>query len=114
MSDRQVGKPRDPRMSAIAAKKGYALEGTAQLFEVSFFDAFDYILAADRDVLYWLNFFARNAQDKAKLFLITAFSEKYLEQDIPDPYYGSGEHFDEVLEMLEDACRGIFKRLYPT
>src|SRR5437762_2737114 len=72
MSDRQVGKPRDLRMCEVAAKEGYVLEVKAQVFVVSFFDAFDYNLASVRDVLYWLNFFARNAQEKAKLSLITS------------------------------------------
>jgi protein-tyrosine phosphatase len=35
------------------------------------------------------------------------------ETDVPDPYYGGEEGFEHVLDLLEDACRGLLAELRP-
>lgn len=112
MSDRQIGKSPDARMSAAAEKRGYHLEGRSKPFEVSYFDEFDLILASDHDIQYWLRFFARSDEDRAKISLICDFSANHKGEDVPDPYYGGREHFEEVIDLLEDACKGIIEHLY--
>lgn len=30
---------------------------------------------------------------------------------IPDPYYGEDDDFEEVVELLEDACQGLLQNI---
>ncbi len=102
-----VGEHPDPRTFAAAKKRGILIDHLAQQFSVHFFDEFDYIFAVDADIVLQLQYQARNEQDKKKLFLATCFSERFKDQDIPDPYYMGPSGFDDVMEMVVDACQGI-------
>jgi protein-tyrosine phosphatase len=46
------------------------------------------------------------------------FSKNYDDNEVPDPYYGLGHGFDLVIDMVEDAARGLIgelkQRLAPT
>lgn len=103
-----VGRSPDARMTAKAASRGFYLEGKAQLFDPSFFHAFDYILAADQEVLQTLYDYAQ-PHHKSKIYLMTHFSTLYKGKDVPDPYYNEG--FDKVMDILEDSCKGFIKHL---
>lgn len=101
----------DLRMQEATKRRGIILTSRAQQFYTEFFERFDYILAADHEVLKTLYRHATTAEEKAKLHLITAFSSNYLNQEIPDPYYGGEASFEQVLDMLEDACEGLLTHL---
>ena len=45
--------------------------------------------------------------DRTKL--ITHFSEKYKDQEVPDPYYDTENGFQLVFNMLDDSVEGIIK-----
>ncbi|MDH3532661.1 MAG: low molecular weight phosphotyrosine protein phosphatase [Gammaproteobacteria bacterium] len=106
-----IGQPPDRRARAAAERRGYALENIrARRIEESDFERFDYVLAMDRDNLSLL---AQQAEvehhDKIRLFL--EFSS--LPQDeVPDPYYGGGAGFERVLDLVEDASRGLLDALH--
>ncbi|HBG56600.1 MAG TPA: phosphotyrosine protein phosphatase, partial [Porphyromonadaceae bacterium] len=47
-----------------------------------------------------------------KIHLITQFSLQYgYYNEIPDPYYGNSSDFELVLDLLEDACKGLLQRI---
>ncbi|HTY98267.1 MAG TPA: low molecular weight phosphotyrosine protein phosphatase, partial [Rhodocyclaceae bacterium] len=46
---------------------------------------------------------------KLKLFL--EFAENFEEEEVPDPYYGGPAGFDHVLDLVEDAARGLIVAL---
>lgn len=106
-----IGSLPDSRMVEAAKRRGIVLTSRAQQFQPEYFDTFDYIFAADNEVLAVLYKYAHNAEHKAKLHLITAFSTSYLDQEIPDPYYLGEAGFEQVLDMLEDACHGILRKI---
>lgn len=111
LGDWHVGKPADPRMAEAAKERGYILKGQGKIFQLGYFDEFDLILAADKEVLKELWKLARSVEDKAKIQLISAFSSYEKGEDIPDPYHGGKEDFSLTLDFLEDACTGILDRL---
>ncbi len=111
IGDWHIGQAPDRRIQEASKVRGIALTGRAQQFQQAFFDEFDYILAADKEVLKFLYHYAKNAEQKAKVFLMTAFSSIYAGQEIPDPYYQSNGAFDLVLDMLEDSCQGLLQRI---
>lgn len=111
LGDWHVGRLPDERMREAAKDRGVILASRAQLFQPSFFDRFDYVLAADGKVLHELYRYAVTAEAKSKIHLITHFSPCYHDQDIPDPYYGGEAGFEHVLDMIEDACEGLLMHL---
>jgi protein-tyrosine phosphatase len=106
-----VGQAPDRRIQEASKARGIALNSRAQQFQPVFLDQFDYILVADQEVLKSLYHYAKTPAQKAKIFLMTAFSEIYRGQDIPDPYCLSIGAFDIVLDMLEDSCQGLLQHI---
>lgn len=106
-----VGRSADQRMREASQERGFVLNGVAKQFQISFFDTFDYILAADQEVLKYLKNFAKDSLQKSKVFLMTEFSTAHSKKDVPDPYYKSNEAFEEVLDILEEACAGLLSHL---
>lgn len=111
IGDWHIGQPADSRMKVVASERGYDLNTRAQQFEKAFFDSFDYILAADHEILNDLYRYAKTPEQKAKVSLITAFSAIYPNIDVPDPYFGGKGDFDLVLDILEDSCEGLILKI---
>ena len=89
---------------------GYALGNLlARTVCVDDFHCFDLILAMDRDNLQNLNAL-QPAGAKAELSL-------YLQrcglstQEVPDPYYGGADGFEQVLDLLESAARVLLEEV---
>ena len=112
IGDWHVGQGPDRRMQEAAMKRGIHLSSRAQQFQERFFDLFDYILVADKEVLKWVYHQAKTAEQKAKIHLMTAFSTLYIGQEVPDPYYKPNGAFDLVLDMLEESCRGLIRTIH--
>lgn len=106
-----VGKPPDRRAQAAASKRGYDLaELRGRQIRGDDFEKFDYILAMDDDNLSILKQLCPPAyQDKLSLFLV--HGERYSEREVPDPYYGGQQGFEDVLDLIEDASAGLLKHI---
>ena len=106
-----VGHPPDQRAQNAAAKRGVDISNLgARRVDPSDFERFDYILAMDRDNLdSLLAEAAAEYHDKVRLFL--EFSSTNPGADVPDPYYGSVNGFEHVLDLVEDATEGFLKEL---
>jgi protein-tyrosine phosphatase len=105
--DYHVGDPPDPRAQAAAARRGYDLsrlrgrQVTRQDFE-----RFDYLLAMDRNNLAHLHRLGpQDHRAKAQLFLEYATNLDL--REVPDPYYGPPAGFERVLDLAENASRGL-------
>ena len=105
------GEPADRRAQAAAARRGFSLDGIrARRIREDDFDRFDYILAMDEDNLLLLQDSAPDEQrNKVKLFL--EFAEAQRENEVPDPYYGGTAGFERVLDLVEEASRGLLETL---
>lgn len=109
-SSYHIGSPPDRRMNAAAASKlGIKLLGQARQFKKSDFQDFDLILAMDqdnyRDILS-LDY-GQNYVHKVKL--MCDFCSRHTLKEVPDPYYGGPEGFNQVIDLLVDACEGLLK-----
>ncbi len=107
-----VGEPPDPRTRQAAARRGYDLsELRARVVEPGDFERFDLILAMDRENLRVLRRRApAQAHERLRLFLEFAPGEEAV-PDVPDPYYGGPRGFEEVLDLVEAASRGLLAHL---
>ena len=109
--DYHVGDSPDPRTLKHASKRGYDLSAQrASQVKEEDFQAFDYILAMDRGHLRTLRSIAP-AGSKAKLGLFLEASGKWKGEDVPDPYYGGVDGFEQVLDMVEEAARRWLDRI---
>ena len=102
-----VGEGPDSRARAAAERRGSSLEGM-RARRVTDMDCagFDFILAMDEDNLLQL----RDGADEShheKIALLLDFAESNSLREVPDPYYGGAAGFERVLDLVEDASRGL-------
>lgn len=110
-----VGERPDPRTRAAAAKRGIRVDGRARQFEAADFDRFDHVVAMDRSNLRKLEALAPTAEARAKLSLLRDHDPHAPPgSEVPDPYYGGEDGFDEVLDICLAGCRGLLERLRAT
>ena len=106
-----VGRPADKRMQSHASKRGYNLTSIARQFNPdSDFEYFDMIIAMDDENVLALQSLARDENDLKKIHKMTDFSKEWSYQEVPDPYYGGEEGFELVLDLLEDATKGLLEK----
>ena len=102
-----AGSPPDHRSTVHAAKRGYEL-GALRSREVvaADFERFDLILAMDWDNLALLEERCPPAL-RHKLGRLTEHCSRHDSPVVPDPYAGGAQGFEEVLDLVEDACDGL-------
>lgn len=105
-----AGEQADRRMQRHASRRGYLLDSISRkvLPEVDF-QYFDYIIAMDDSNYDDLVRMARSDEEVKKVSKMTDYSQNYSYASVPDPYYGGDEGFELVLDLLEDACRGLLE-----
>jgi len=106
-SSYHVGSPPDRRMSAAAKLRGIQLLGEARQFQRSDFEKFDLILAMDKENYRDILSVDRSRQYEDKVKLMCDFCTKHSLKEVPDPYYGGPEGFNQVIDLLLDACEGL-------
>ncbi len=104
--DYHAGHPPDLRATAHAGKRGYDISGLrARQVVLNDFEAFDLLLAMDRGHLEFLRRMSpQEHRHKIRLFLEFAGQGN---AEVPDPYYGGPGGFEQVLDMVEAASRGL-------
>ena len=98
-------------MRQAAARRGYDLSTLrARVVEPDDFEHYDLILAMDRENLRVLE---RRAPPEARgrLRLLLEFAPEAGVSEVPDPYYGGPNGFEDVLDLIEAASRGLIEHL---
>ena len=115
-----VGSAPDPRAAAAAGARGIELGGRARTVTSADFERFDLVLAMDRANARELRRLAGDEQQRAKVRLLREFDPAYAHEgtsasgadlDVPDPYYGAAGGFEEVLDLVQAACRGLLAQI---
>lgn len=107
-----AGEPADYRMKQFAQKRGYCLTSISRPIDAEHdFDRFDYIIGMDQQNVRDLKALARNMNDMKKICLMTDFCSTIKHNAVPDPYFGGDAGFELVLDILEDACEGLIRKL---
>lgn len=106
-----VGEPPDERAQQHAARRGYDLSAQrARELRRDDFAHFDLVLVMDA-----ANERAARAlcpSDRtSRLRRLTDFCRTHSASEVPDPYYGGAQGFEEVLDLVEDACHGLLAAL---
>ena len=109
-----VGNPADRRMRAAAERRGIHLPSRARQIELADFTSFDRILTMDDDNLRNVRSLARELGERpglARIEPMTSHCRVHQVSEVPDPYYGGEQGFEDVLDLLEDACGGLLETL---
>ncbi|MFJ9099048.1 low molecular weight protein-tyrosine-phosphatase [Streptomyces sp. NPDC102405] len=98
----------DPRTVSVLEEHGYDGGHTARQFQPSWFSRLDLVIALDTGHLKALRRLAPTPQDAAKVRLLRSYDPAAGDElDVPDPYYGGLDGFEECLEMVETASEGL-------
>ena len=110
--DYHEGEPADERMQKHAKKRGYELNHTAKVFDTKTdFRKADYIVTMDNDNYYDITSFDKGNHHSDKIFKLSQFAGDIKFEEVPDPYDGGPEGFEIVLDILEDACKGLLEKI---
>ncbi|WP_068818032.1 low molecular weight protein-tyrosine-phosphatase [Phormidesmis priestleyi] len=106
-SSYHIGSAPDLRMNVAAKLRGIELVGHARQFTKADFEEFDLILAMDRENHENICALDRSGQYRHKVRLMCDFCTRHTLKEVPDPYYGGDEGFNQVIDLLFDACDGL-------
>lgn len=109
--DWHLGHPPDKRSQAVAEKRGVDIAHLrARLVTPDDFRRFTHIVAMDASNL--ANLEAMRPKDgKAELSRLLDYAVEEGVADVPDPYYGGPEGFDETYRLVEAGARGLLKHI---
>lgn len=105
------GEPADPRMRAHAIRRGYRLDSISRPVRTQDFYDFDLIIGMDNRNVDDLKEMAPDLDSEKKVHQMMEYATNRLYDYVPDSYYSGAEGFELVLDLLEDACRGLLARV---
>ena len=111
LGDWHIGQAPDHRAQKAARSRGVDIsDQSARQVEDEDFDRFDLLLVMDRENYAELKARApREARAKIRPFL--DFAPHVGTKDVPDPFFGGAEGFDQALDLIEAASRGLLASL---
>ncbi|MEU1460708.1 low molecular weight protein-tyrosine-phosphatase [Streptomyces sp. NPDC005727] len=119
--DWHEGEAADPRTVTVLDEHGYRSEHVARQFQPAWFARLDLVIALDTGHLKALRRLAPSEEDARKVRLLRSYGHPSSDRpttagaprdtcddlDVPDPYYGAPDGFQECLEMVEEASTGL-------
>ncbi|GAA0517626.1 protein tyrosine phosphatase [Streptomyces violaceusniger] len=102
----------DRRAIDVLTAHGYEQDHIARHFQADWFDHLDLVIALDSGHLHELRALAPTPQDAAKVRLLRSYDPDADQNalgglDVPDPYFGGTDDFEECLDMIEAASGGL-------
>ena len=96
-----VGELADKRMRTTAAANGIRLTSRSRQFRRQDLSDFDYVIAMDRSNMSNIrSLMHEGANYRADVRIMREFDPQPDSQDVPDPYYGGVDGFQEVYDIL--------------
>ncbi|MDH6533668.1 low molecular weight phosphotyrosine protein phosphatase [Parabacteroides sp. 52] len=105
------GERADARMRQHAIKRGYDLESISRPVRVLDYFDFDMLIGMDDRNFSDLRREAPDQESVSKVYRMMEFSSQMIMDHVPDPYYGGPAGFEQVLDILEEACMGLLNHL---
>ena len=108
-----VGNLADRRMREAALSRGIELTSRSRKIDHNDLYEFDHILVMDKDNLNAVKSLIKdnNYPINSKIKLILSYSKKSQLDEVPDPYYGGQNGFENVLDLLDDAIDELIDSL---
>ena len=108
-----VGNLADRRMREAALSRGIELTSRSRKIDHNDLYEFDHILVMDKDNLNAVKSLIKDHTYpiNSKIKLILSYSKKSQLDEVPDPYYGGQNGFENVLDLLDDAIDELIHSL---
>ena len=105
-----IGESANSKSQRTANSHGIKLSSRARQFQPDDLNYYDLILAMDRENL---NNVKRMASDnhEAKIGLMRDFDPKPGDGQVPDPYYGGPQGFENVFQIVKRSCEHLLDEL---
>lgn len=104
-----IGESPDSRSQATAKSRGVDLSAQrARKVEADDFERFDYVIAMDCSNYENLKDLA-TVEQQERLYLFMDFTSAWDNAEVPDPYYGGGDGFKNVFDMVQSASEGLLE-----
>lgn len=107
----------NPRSQAIWERRGYRGKHSARKFQRHWLDERDLILVMDEQNYSALEALTEEPDQLERVHYLRAFDPALAGSDdpstleVPDPYYGGDEGFEQMLDLIERACDGLVEEL---
>lgn len=105
-----VGESANSKSQRTAQKHGITLHSKARQFDASDLDYYDLILAMDDENLENVRQMA-NGNHEDKIGLMRDFDPNPGDGEVPDPYYGGPEGFENVFQIVKRSCKNLLDEL---
>jgi protein-tyrosine phosphatase len=103
----RIGELPDPRAREVATRRGLDIASQrARQIQGADYDRFDYVVAMDDGSLEILRYTCPKERH-SRLHLFMDFVPGERRRNVPDPYLGEAEQFEEVLDILEIGCKSL-------
>lgn len=110
--DWHVGHSPDARMLETAKRNGVPIdELRGRQFKVEDFDDFDRIIVMDKSNFQNVRKLARDEKDTQKIEMFLDLTHPGKDLEVPDPYFGGEEGFQDVFDMLDAGTDVIIEEL---
>ena len=106
-----VGDPPHPESVAAGARAGLEITGRARKFNAVDFDRYDMILVMDKSNLADLIEMSPSKEAQAKIRLFRTFDPQTDQDEVPDPWGGPAEGYDETVRIVTAAAHGLVDAL---
>ena len=103
----------DSRMRMHASRRGYDLTHRSRPVKTMDFFEFDMLIGMDDRNIQDLTDRSPDLDSLKKIHRMTDFCRTKVADHVPDPYYGGAQGFENVLDILEDACESLLISLTP-
>ena len=101
----------DSRMRMHASRRGYELTHRSRPVCTQDFFEFDMLIGMDDRNIQDLKDRAPSIEAEHKIHRMTDFCRVKQVDYVPDPYYGGASGFENVRDILEDACEGLLQEI---
>jgi protein-tyrosine phosphatase len=106
-----LGEPPHPESVTAGARAGLEITGRARKFNPVDFDRYDMILVMDKSNLADLMGLSPSKEAQAKIRLFRTFDPHTDQEEVPDPWGGPAEGYDETIRIVTAAARGLVDAL---
>lgn len=106
-----AGAPPDPRMQQVMQARGIPVIGHSRQLQYADLEHYDRILAMDQQNLEDARRLDPAGIYHEKIQLFCTFCPDSELTEVPDPYYGGDQGFEDVLRLIESGCRNLLNHL---
>lgn len=106
------GEPPDARTTEVAARRGVEVAGSSRRVRPEDVAAFDYLIVMDEENRRAVERLVAAGPADAEIHMLREFDPYATDElDVPDPYFGGPDGFENVHDLVERSARGLLRHL---